>query len=90
MDPVLLPILIAVVQALRLCPALAARTWLLPFVSAAVGVLAVYAQAGFPADASLAWMGAVTGLAASGLFDAGKGTVDAIRASREDKRDTLT
>lgn len=78
MDVVLLPILMAVVQAIKAVPFLRDRTWLLPFASMALGVAAVYVAAGFPADGSLVWPGCVLGLAACGLYDATRGSVKAV------------
>jgi hypothetical protein len=79
---IVLPVLVAVVQALKAVPTLRERTWLLPFASMALGVAAVYVAAGFPDDPGLAWTGVVLGLAASGLYDAGRGSLSAAVQSR--------
>jgi len=86
----LVPILLVIVQCLKAVPFVAARTWCLPFVAMALGVLLAYAYEGFPPRGDLAWTGLMAGLAASGSYKAIKGPWDAAQEASRQRRDTLT
>jgi hypothetical protein len=77
------PILIGLVQAVKAIPAIKARTWLVPFLAAGVGVLLTYVVENFPATWRLVLPGLSLGLASTGLYEAGKGVLEAGRASSE-------
>ncbi len=79
----LTPVLIVVVRALRAIPALKSRTWLLPFVAAGSGVaLAVLVSKGDYSTTIV--QGLMAGFAASGLYDAGKGTKERLTKQTEE------
>ncbi|MBN2584872.1 MAG: hypothetical protein JXL80_17540 [Planctomycetes bacterium] len=84
-----IPLLTILVQALKAVPFVKQRTWLLPFVAAAMGLgLAVLCHWG-DLDGERVLTGVALGLTAAGLYDAVKKPIDAVRAVRlaaEDER----
>ena len=73
------PVLVALVQAIKAIPAVKSRMWLVPFLSASLGILLAYAVSGFPHTGDPLLPGLIAGLAAAGLYDAGKGIVKVFR-----------
>jgi hypothetical protein len=90
LDVGLVAVVTILVQMLKPIPAIAARHYLVPPLAVALGIVAAYARAGFPADAGLVWGGLVAGLASCGLFAAGRETAGAVKSAREERRDSLT
>lgn len=91
---ILIPVLTGLIQAMKAVPAVKARSWLLPLLACGLGiVLAAVVQ--WPIiNGQTVVAGLVAGLSASGVYDAIKKPIDAVKAmckaDEDDRHDALS